>query len=418
MAAIETPFDPFAAAHHYDVAAYAFVPAEVIPVPQDDFVPEIVEPETVEEKARRLHAEVYLQEGYVSTEDVTAEGVLAETVDPYVERSEYFWAEAGGREVTARQITAGSEGLLSFPTLEKFSCDPDVLKQVAGVENLTDIGKGEVVEISGLAASDGVPSDNGNLGPVIDVYVKMLRHSVEEGHKLWVMGTDRRLTRKLTGLLGNDLIHRLGERREFMGSPTDPMVLNPQTVVKEFLTSEDPAREPYKEVIAKSFNGIDVTTVDPEMRQVLEDAGVETVESSKFKAMWEKRKPEAIAFASLVGYTALRAAPVGQIDQFHGDPWIFFGIDAGTALPYTAGMSWMLRAKNSVMRKFTGAAVASTSFAAPYAYLWANGENYPGYVNAAIGGFITFGVAKEGISRRLRGRKEKRLTEGLVAEAV
>jgi hypothetical protein len=375
-------------------------------------------------RARRTQATVYLHEKYVQKEDVI-DGVISREIDPYVERSTYFLVEEKqengekNHAATARQIritkAEKKQGILSLPVLNEFNCDPEIIKQVAHVSKVGDLRPSEVVEISALASLGGKPSDIKNLGPVIELYTRMLRSSLEEGHKLWVMGTDRRLTRKLSQLVGGDLFVKMGESKDYFGSLTDPACLNPSDVVADFLLSDEPRRQPYRNVLIKGLEGVDASRISSQLRHVLTDAGVSFTVRSKAARVYESRKPEIAGLAFLLGWTALKAAPLagGAVPEFHGSVPIFYAWDVGTAPTYAAGMSWMLRKGSNLAKRITGTGLATGSFVAPYVYLYEHGQGYPGYVNGAVGAFVAIALGNEISTRRSNQKKEKKLNIGL-----
>lgn len=150
-----------------------------------------------QDEIRRIHASIYLREGYVDETALNPDGHVDERVDPTLRRSTWF-AVDNGRVAVARQVQAkGRLGIASLPVIQNFQCDVSVLRKVADVEHLGDLPGNAVVEISSLAATNEAPTADGNLGPVIDLYLKMIRHSIEKGHRIWIMGTDQRLTSRL-----------------------------------------------------------------------------------------------------------------------------------------------------------------------------------------------------------------------------
>jgi hypothetical protein len=95
----------------------------------------------------------------------------------------------------------------------------------------------------------------------------------------------------------------------------------------------------------------------------------------------------------------VRAIPVAAIPEFDGNPFIFAGVDIGTAVTQVWGMEQYLKGKTR-LRRAIGATTAVASLVAPYAYVYANGEDYPVYVNAVAGTLISGAVLGEVIKTK------------------
>lgn len=379
-------------------------------------------------EAGRLHARVYLKEdnGYVTPEDIDERGLLTEEADPYTSASTYFYASDEEISVVARQISVPSkqgsrqerkqikeQGIGYLPTLKEFSCDTDVITATAGVEQLSDLKDSEVVEISGLA-SEG----DGTHWSVVRVYSEMMRTSMEEGHKLWVMSTDSRLTPMLDFILLDNL-KEMGESKEYMGSVSDPRCMNPTEVLRSYLNlSEDELKD--NDFIAKtrdiffgSLEGMNVDRLPDDIVEGLIEAGVNIEKSGKLRGMFKKHKASIVAGSILTAYAGARAIPLAGIDEFSGSPAIFAAIDIGTVPPYTAGLEALYSRKSRLARKIGGGVLASASFIAPYAYLYAEGEEYPSYVNGFVAGMIAVGVAADVIPKRLARKRSEQLDKSI-----
>lgn len=372
-------------------------------------------------KAAQLHARVYLSEenGYVSEESVNELGILAEEVDPYAYGSEYFYYEADSEHdnvaVVSRQIPADKKsGIISLPTLREFECDPGILAETAGVGKISEIRPSEVVEISALA-SEG----EGAHWSVVRLYSEMMRNSLEKGHKLWVMSTDSRLTPMLDYMLLDNL-RTIGESKEYLGSVSDPRCLSPEKVLEAYLDLDDSEVSDEfllktKEIFLNSLEGINVDNLPTSLVEKLEISGINVEQGGTIRKALKKNKAAAIAGAALTGYAALRAVPLAAVDEFEGSPVVFGALDVGTVPSYVVGLNLLYGKTRSVAQKAIGGVVASASFAAPYAYIYAEGQEYPMYVNGVIGAFVLGGVAKEVVSRRRAKKAEDRLIKGLQA---
>lgn len=366
-------------------------------------------------EAGRLHARIYQADGngYINSEDIDELGLIKADVDTYADISEYFYTKEDEVSVVARQIpTSKKKGIESLPTLKDFSCDAEVLAKVAGVGHVSEIKPSEVVEISGLAAE----GENTHWS-VVRLYSEMMRSSMEKGHKLWVMSTDERLTPLLEYMLQGNL-KELGESKHYMGSMTDPRCMNPQEVLNTYLDmSEDQLESDEfiaktRDIFLSSLEGMNVDKLSEETITKLINNGIDVEKSSKVLRLIKRNKVAVTIGASLTAYAAARAVPLASIDEFNGSPAIFAALDIGTVPTYMAGLSMLYGRAKSNMRKAAGGLLASASFIAPYAYMYAEGEDYPGYVNGIVGALVISGIAKEVRSRQ----KSRKLEETLATD--
>lgn len=370
-------------------------------------------PDNTTLRAQEIHTKVYLEKGFIDEHQLNEDGLF---IDDYADRSAYFFHEGSRREVGARLISATKKDkLLSLPTAKLFSIDPDTLTEAAGVHRLGDLRQKDVVEVSGLAArikeaavEDGVP---GELDPVSILYAKMLRHSIEEGHKVWLLNADPLLLRDMKHRLGHDQVVEVGEKQQYMGPPTRPAAINPSKVVESVLAGDN---EQNKQFIGAAFHGINLTNASKSVRELVKENDIPYVEGSRARKVL--LDPRTAAYSVILGYSAARALPVTAVDEFEGSVPALWAIDVGTAIPYTWGVietfsnnTPLSRKVGHVAAKSIGATVAAGTFIAPYAYFYANGREYPGYVNAVIAGFV--GVA--GVSEVMKHRKEKRIRTAL-----
>ncbi|HMS93408.1 MAG TPA: hypothetical protein PKD28_03400 [Candidatus Saccharibacteria bacterium] len=363
--------------------------------------------------AQEIHTRVYLEKGFIDEGQLNEDGLF---VDGYAGRSAYFFHEGLHREVGARLISATKKDkLLSLPTAKLFAVDPDQLAAAAGVHRVSDLGTNDVVEVSGLAAriKDVAvqDSDTDELDPVSVLYAKMIRHSIEEGHKLWLLNADPLLLRDMKHRLGHEQVIEVGERQQYMGPPTKPAAINPSKVVEAVLTGDD---EQNKQFIGAAFHNVDLTNASKTVRQLVKDSGISYTEGSRAKKVLTD--PRTAAYSVILGYSAARALPVTALDEFEGSVPALWAIDVGTAIPYTWGVIETFSSNTPLSRKVgraaakgIGATVAASTFVAPYAYFYANGREYPAYVNAVIAGFV--GIA--GVSEVMKHRKETRIRAAL-----
>ena len=364
------------------------------------------------DSALRLHAAVYMREGYIEADEIDDDGYIVEGVDPYRQRSDYFYTVDEDVDFvgTCRQIRCDrKDGIASLPTLSHFRIMPDKLLGVAGADKLADIKPKEVVEISALATANMEGGKAYNHEKTVELYASMLRRSVDEGHKIWVMSTDSRLTEILNDMMGGHFVP-IGESADYIGSRSDPGAMNVEDLLRYFLSSD--ADSLYRDTLISKLDGIDTSLLPEDIAETIEASGIETVKING--VVKYLKKPEVIASAALAAYAAARAVPLAAVEEFSGNPYVFGAIDIGTAPTYAFGLKWLYSSRSETATKAKGAIVASASFAAPYAYVYANGENYPVAVNAVIGGFVLGGVAKEVITRKRKSKKESTLETALV----
>jgi hypothetical protein len=170
-------------------------------------------------QAKKLHASVYLENGYIGREHINNNGLMTKKHDPYQNHSTYFAVlEKHGREerviATARQIEPkGRKGHASFPTIEKLELEPNVERAIHA------LNPADCVEISGLAKQTGYSSYASFL-----LYRAMWQHSLREKHQLWLMAADVRVFNNLKFLFGDALV-QIGEKTHYMGSYVVPAAL-------------------------------------------------------------------------------------------------------------------------------------------------------------------------------------------------
>jgi hypothetical protein len=164
-------------------------------------------------EARRLHAAVYLESGYVAEEDLAPDGTIGSRKDPWPIASTYFAVVRDGIvAATARQISLVDPGEL--PALRL-----DGLREVE-VAKVLDLPSNAVVEISGLAARRDAPGTD-----VTALYSRMWRESLRRGHQVWMMAVDRRLYLNLRRVFAGSALQPIGPVQEHLGSAVVPAVL-------------------------------------------------------------------------------------------------------------------------------------------------------------------------------------------------
>ena len=201
-------------------------------------------------KARRLHARVYLESGYIEPHHVDGEGHIKREYDPYHEHSTYFVVieENDGKQVVvavARQIM-GSELAehASLPTLSKLQIKPAVKREIEKMPS------GMCVEISALSKVKGYTSY-----AALMLYREMWQYSIRHSHQLWIMACDARAFDRLKFLFGDTLIN-IGEKTFYMGSDVIPAALDVQrslTVIQKYAHGINPIRRHLYAKLVKFF---------------------------------------------------------------------------------------------------------------------------------------------------------------------
>ncbi|OYW86139.1 hypothetical protein B7Z17_01020, partial [Candidatus Saccharibacteria bacterium 32-49-10] len=187
------------------------------------------------DRSRALTTAVYLDSGFIDAEHLDRDGLY---VDKYSSRATYFFAETPSMHATTRMIHSKHESAIdSLPTGEHFEIDYEKLAGVARVGDANELD-GNIVEISSLAALPKkyreTDTDNGvEITKVL--YAQMLRESLDQNHRVWLLNTHQSLLRHLSTLLGRDQVHVIGTPREYLGSITIPAAINPSLVVESVM---------------------------------------------------------------------------------------------------------------------------------------------------------------------------------------
>jgi len=170
--------------------------------------------------ARRLHAQCYLDNGYVEPSDLTASGLLD---DDWVPFSEYFVAiDEESDEVvgTCRLIRPSVRG---FPCFQHFDPSPDAM------EIFQDIDPNRCAEISALATRrNGMQ----NLAISGALYGAVWRRAIEDERAYLFAIVDDRLKRLAKTFLEIP-IEPIAEPLQFMGARTTPMAVYVPRAVSE-----------------------------------------------------------------------------------------------------------------------------------------------------------------------------------------
>lgn len=169
--------------------------------------------------AQRLHAKIYLRRKYVTPDDISEDGRLNETADPYTNQSKYFVLTNQLNKhprvlATARQIhNVAGKGHDSFPTVKQLKLYPEMEQAIRAID------PSKCVEISALAKDHGVDPRG-----TMMLYRTMWHHSLRNGHRIWLMACDAKVFDHLKSLFGESFT-RIGDNTYYMGSEVVPAML-------------------------------------------------------------------------------------------------------------------------------------------------------------------------------------------------
>lgn len=173
------------------------------------------------DQCRRLVADRYIERGYVDEGMIDENGFLDTSIDPYVDRSEYFWKtdDEGHVIATLRVIHPhhfSPEGSLPIEqSFELYDIQSLQLKDVLQSDP-TRVG-----EISALAKDAKVDTF-----AALDMYREIWQYAKRTDMKLCAISADAGLYKMLKSAFG-DAIVQAGDSTEMMGSLTTPCFLYP-----------------------------------------------------------------------------------------------------------------------------------------------------------------------------------------------
>lgn len=195
--------------------------------------------------ARALVAETYLRQGFITAEQLDALGCLCPDADPHVHDSVYFGFGRRGRlSCTGRLIHKSS--VTQFPSIKEFALDPlqhEVLR----------CPPDRFAEVSALAKDPR----HAEAEDVLHLYGAMMRHSLEQGRRYWLMAVDDRLISRLRLLFGRSNFTQLGSN--YLGCSslyhsTTPLVLDLHRSLHLLKKLTFPVR--FKRIYAQEFEGM------------------------------------------------------------------------------------------------------------------------------------------------------------------
>ncbi len=354
---------------------------------------------SVIEEARRLTARVYLQQGFISLDQINERQTIIDDADPYIPHSEYYvlmdenWNEI---VATSRKIKFDeASGQKSFPLLDhEDSLDPVLFRKIE------EVGLDKVIEISALAKDKNLDSDDlATLTIYKELFQNALRNSKDE--KLFIMACNPALFRNFKQLF-NGAMQQVGPALDYPGQIAIPAMFDlhdgPISVIEMSNDENDPKADSYKFIVEFMFKGLAKSEVDPDIVNALDSNGHEnlliddlnsddqmqdSINEGK-KNFWKRRRPELISGLGLIAYTAARTAAVAKgLSPYSAVDWkVFLGIELATTPPYVWGVGDLIRSLKSPddyskKQKVVAAAMAGSTLLAPYAYIAAEGAGMP-----------------------------------------
>jgi hypothetical protein len=396
-------------------------------------------------RARQLTTRRYLRRNFI-TEDEVVDGIIEN--DPPHEHSTYYVLrnESANQEpevvATLRKIHWSSmRGEASFPVWEhKDELDPEA------VEQIEEIGLDRCVEISALVKDPKLDADG---MAAFKLYRSVFQDSLKaradgDREDVFLMAANPMLFQVFKSSF-NGYVKRIGPDLDYPGQEAVPAMMRPRDGMIDALrrmAAEDINNESLKFSVAFLLEGLDESDVDPVVAQAMvvarsvgaippiaiAEADIAAAEednfylteefkeqaASRIKEHIERRKPEYVAGAGLIGYTALRTLGVAhEVSPDTSVSWqTFLGIEIATTPTYVAAMGDMARSivspdNYSTKHKIGAATVAATSFLAPYAYVLSEGESMPKSSLAGVAAVL--GVSALSVVKRLwNARRDSR----------
>ncbi|MDQ5963494.1 MAG: hypothetical protein QG629_576 [Patescibacteria group bacterium] len=405
------------------------------------------------QKAQLLTAQEYLRRKFITPSQIGEDGTILPEHDPYREHSKYFVKTTpDGKDViaTLRVIKHDPiKGKGSFPVLDhENDLDPDY------VARINSIGAENLLEVSALVRDKNLDKDG---SAALQLYKQMMLESWSEdrtGKGTLIMACNPVLFDNFR-LLFDGSMQRIGPDLPYPGQEAIPAMLEltkgSLNVIDISRDKSNPYRKLHKTVLEYFFTGADAKNIDPSIINSLREHGYETLVGRMENNNWsgseainsqiqnkikyagaigkvqekaKKYRPEIAANVLLAGYTAVRTVGVAQgVDPYADTNWeTFLAIELGTQIPYTMGISDLIRggAKENYprARKLLASAAVGSAFAAPYAYIVANGgtESIESAVTGgtilAVGMYFLSGQVKR-IRSAYDNQKEKRAIKKL-----
>tara|TARA_B100001245_G_scaffold116832_1_gene85762 strand:- start:7019 stop:7810 length:792 start_codon:yes stop_codon:yes gene_type:complete len=229
------------------------------------------------DECRKLVAERYLQEGYITDAQIDlADGAINRRTDPYVEQSEYFgvYDQDGVIEATARLIKVSEHPEdWVFPLEKEFHLYPQFSTLI---EETRRKDPRSIVEISALAKKEHVDHLTS-----LEVYRYIWQHAKRTGYNICLISADIRLGNKMSAMFGEAIV-QVGEPSYVLGSMTVPLILQTNKCAEAMKDvyletvaqySESDA-EVYKELINYLRDGLEAEYFDAAEKRQLADIGI------------------------------------------------------------------------------------------------------------------------------------------------
>lgn len=290
-----------------------------------------------------------------------------------------------------RLLVTGS--VLDTPEARDGRWDPQVLKELAGVDRVGELAAKQTAYIEAL---DEFAEEAGPEVLRPNSWGLALGHRLKEAmeHRctLWLSFASPSSLDALNGFVGEELIHVAGPRR---ADGMIPIALNPIALVTAW--SSDPVKAAF---LRRVLHDADTLRASRRAVEALRRAGVRIRERSRVARLMID--PRFIAYLVVFVYSSLRALPVVLVPGFHGKVWVLWTIDITTAIPYTWGVLALV-AGRTLLTRFAGLIVTIVTFVSPYVYFWMHGKNYPPGVTAFVIVMIVGAIGLEGL-RWLRDR--------------
>ena len=390
--------------------------------------------------ARQLTATEYLRRGFVTQDQIGEDGTILHEHDPYKDHSTYFVKLTPEGEVAAtlRVINYDpAKGKKSFPIL-----DHESELEESYVEKLKVIGTENLLEVSALVRSKELDKDG---SAALQLYRQMMIDSWandKTGKGTLIMACNPVLYENFR-LLFDGSMQRIGPDLDLPGQEAIPAMLELTdgsiNVADISRDKKNPYNKLHKTVIEYFFAGTDANKINPQIVDALDanaytdltrrmrendwsdlgniDASIQSkltraAVPGKIREKAKKYRPEIAANVLLAGYTALRTVGVAQgVDPVSDTNWeTFLAIELGTQVPYTWGISDLIRGglkdEYPRSRKMLASTAVGSAFIAPYAYVAAEGgaENLQA---AGVTG-VMLGVGLYFLSGQIKKIKEVR----------
>ena len=262
--------------------------------------------------------------------------------------------------------------------LTRYRLEPAVVRKVAGVQRLAELGPGNTRILPGTALLDQA------------AFWSLLRAGVQSKELLWfVQPSSPEEIADLQARFGEDL-HLVssasgpGSKRREGGSYL-PLLAGRPTELFHAELADNPASH-------RVFDGMDSGKLDRATAKKLRETGVRTQRDSALRRL--VRHPQFLVYVAVFVYSALRALPVSFVKEFHGSLLLFWSLDLLTAIPYTWGVLTMLFGSKMWLR-LVAALTTVVTFVAPYVYFWTHGTDYPLYVPLVIAALTLFTISSE-----------------------